>query len=209
MRTFAFPFVALLFLACDRQPTAPTTHALLPPTFEFDNGPPAPGQGFVVRFNESFYLTTVDVSQDLVVRHYNAEDITFCGGATPLPLMEEQWILGPPGTEVLFTMFRDEPVYVYRYSEVPPQAVTPQFCADLVSKWIYRGVHSSLHIDSDFSLNGLRSNTIRAAFFGQVFDRAGQRYGYWESFHVVYHPARENRPPDHPNDLDMYKLVIR
>lgn len=209
MRKLALTLVPLLLLACDWETAAPTTQSLPPPAFAFENGPPTPGQGFVIRFNETLFLTTVDVSQDLVVRHYNAEDISFCSGTTPLPLQEEQWILGPPDTEVWITMFRDEPVYVYRYSEVPPQAVTPQFCADLVTKWIYRGVHSYRHIDNDFSLNGLRSNTIRADFLGQVFDNAGQRYGYWESFHVVYHPARENRPPEHPNDLDMYNLVIR
>lgn len=205
MQTRPLILIPLLFLACGREPAAPVP----PPSFGFENGPPNPGQSFVVRTQGSVYWTSVFPSEDLVIRHFDAEHVSFCGESAPPPMVQEQWAPGMPGTEVWLAAFQDQPVYVYRNSEVPPQEVTPQYCDDLKSKWIYRGLHSYRHHDSDYSMNVPGADEIRTDFIGTLFDPAGHRYGYWEFHMFVAHPDRVGGPSDHPDYLDFYRLVIR
>lgn len=206
MHTRARILVPLLFLACGREPTAP----LPSPSFAFDNRPPNPGQSFVVRTETSVYWTSVHPSEDLVIRHFDAEHIDFCGGSAPPPMVQEQWVpsIGLE-TFVWLATFKDQPIYVYRNSEVPPQAITPQYCDDLKNKWIYHGLHSYRHHDQDYVMNVPGANEIRTDFVGTLFDPAGDRYQYREFHMFVQHPDRVGGPSDHPEYLDFYRLVIR
>jgi hypothetical protein len=172
--------------ACDQsQPVAPTAgESASHPAFGTANGPVNPGHSFVFRQDIGVFLTSVDEAQDLVVRHYNTEDIDFCGGTSSAPTAEEQLVLTRHhATETWRT--GELPVYVYRLSELPPQDVSPQFCADLVTKWIYRGTHQLRNHDNN--LFGFPSPTNAFGWRGEgtVFDRAGKKYHYQESFFAV------------------------
>lgn len=186
MRKLALLVLPLLFLACQRDPGAPATLDLPGPAFDLQNASPSPDQSVVSRTEFTLVLWgTSDPSQDLLVRHFNAEDIDLCGGATPLPSIEIQWVVAPPATQRL-AVTGEVPVYVYRLSDLPPPVnsgtVSPEFCAYLVSNWIYRGTSRYLQHDNDFDLSGVRTNAIIIDLTGTVFDRAGQRYAYRESF---------------------------
>jgi hypothetical protein len=80
------------------------------------------------------------------------------------------------------------PVYVYLLSEVPPQEESEQFCQDLVDKWIYRGTHKLTNHDNDLFFDPGRTNAFGYNGQGTVFDRAGKRYSYKESFLAVLLP---------------------
>jgi hypothetical protein len=205
MRRLALTLIPLLFLACSREPATP----LAPPSFGFENGPLNPGQSFVARTQSSFYWTTVHPSEDLVIRHFDAEHVSFCDGSASPLIIQEQWAPGGPETEVFLALFRDQPVYIYRNSEVPPQDVTPQYCDDLKNKWIYRGLHSYQHHDQDYSMDNPGADAIHSRFIGTLLDPAGHRYGYWEFHMWVGHPDPVGGPSDHPEYLDFYRLVIR
>jgi len=180
------PFLLAVASACDQsQPVAPATEESAPhPSLGTANGPVNPGHSFVFRQAIDLFLTSVDEAQDLVVRHYNAEDIDFCGGSSPTPTAEEQLVLTRHhATETWRT--GELPVYVYRLSEVPPQEESPQFCADLVTRWIYRGTHQLRNHDNN--LFGFPSPTNAFGWKGQgtVFDRDGRQHHYRESFFAV------------------------
>jgi hypothetical protein len=155
-----------------------------PPAFSTANGPVNPGHSFVFRGDIGLFLTSVDEAQDLVVRHYNTEDIDFCGGNSAEPTAEEQVVLTRHHvTETWLTGIL--PVYVYRLSEVPPQEVSPQFCVDLVNKWIYRGTHQLLNHDNNLFGDPSPTNAFGWRGQGTVLDRADKKYHYQESFFVV------------------------
>jgi hypothetical protein len=137
-----------------------------------------------------------------VVRHYNTEDIDFCGGSTATPTAEAQLVLTPGGA--IYTWRTGVlPVYVYRLSEVPPQDVSEQFCADLTTKWIYRGTHQLTNHDNNLFFEPGRINSFGWNAHGKVFDRAGAKYSYLESFLGVIDPDRQR-------DLNFrYKLAIK
>jgi hypothetical protein len=187
-----------LLLACGGDPAAPATGNRPGPSFDLQNGPATPGQSVVLRTDYSLVIwETVDPSQDLIVRHFNAEDLDLCGGATPPPLLEIQWVLAPPATQRLGTT-GELPVYVYRLSELPPPAnwgsVSPEFCADLASKWIYRGATRYIQHDNDFDLSGVRTNAITRILIGTVFDHVGQRYAYQEFLESNDRPGSGDPP---------------
>lgn len=200
------PSLLVAAAACDQsQPVAPTAVESAPhPTFGTANGPVNPGHSFVTRGSIDLFLTSVDETQDLVVRHYNTEDIDFCGGSSPAPTAEEQVVLTPHhATETWRT--GKLPVYVYRLSELPPQDVSPQFCADLLTKWIYRGTHQLRNHDNNLFGDPSPTNSFGWRATGTVFDRAGERHHYQESFFAVINwgsvPPRVIR--------DSYRLSIR
>ena len=83
------------------------------------------------------------------------------------------------------------PVYVYRLSELPPQDVSEQFCIDLTTKWIYRGTHQLTNHDNNLFGEPTRTNAFGWNAQGTVFDRAGQKYSYRESFLGVADPVRQ------------------
>lgn len=151
------------------------------------NGPANPGNSFVFRSNDGIFLTTVDETQDLVIRHYDAGNIDFCGGTAVFPTAEAQLVLTPGGaiyvwrTGVL-------PVYVYRLSEVPPQEESPQFCSDLKTKWIYRGTHHLTNHDNNLFFEPGRTNSFGFNGEGKLSDRTGKRFSYRESLLVVVAP---------------------
>ena len=176
-----------LLAACDpSQPAAPGARTP-DPAFGTGNGPAEPGHSRVLRFGEAVFLSSVDESQNLVVRHYSAEDIDFCGGSTAEPTAEAQLVL-TPNAAVFHWRTGELPVYVYRLSEVPPQDVSPQFCDDLVNKWIYRGTHQLFNRDNNLFFDPTRTNTFGWHAVGKVFDRAGNKYHYQESNTLVVDP---------------------
>jgi hypothetical protein len=178
--------------ACDTSaPVAPAGDGSgVHPQFGTSNGPVNPGHSFVFRSNDGIFLTSVDEENDLVVRHYNTEDVDFCGGGTAPPTAEAQLVLTPGGA--IYTWKTGElPVYVYRLSELPPQEVSEQFCIDLKTKWIYRGTHQLTNHDNNLFFDPGRINAFGWNAHGTVFDRAGQKYSYRESFLGVLDPKRE------------------
>ena len=177
--------------ACDTSaPVAPAVDGTgMHPEFGTSNGPANPGL-FVIRSNDGFFLTSVDEENDLVVRHYNTEDIDFCGGGTAPPTAEAQLVL-TPGAAIYTWKTGVLPVYVYRLSELPPQDVSEQFCIDLKTKWIYRGTHQLTNHDNNLFGEPTRTNAFGWNAQGTVFDRAGQKYSYRESFLGVAVPVRQ------------------
>jgi hypothetical protein len=191
-----FPISAALSLlaaglACEpAQPAAPTAaEPSATPSFGTSNGPANPGNGhsFIIRSLDEFFLSTVDEEQDLVVRHYNTEDIDFCGGSTPVPLAEAQLKL-TPGAAIYHWKTGFIPVYIYRLSELPPQDVSPEFCAALKTAWIYRGMHHLRNHDNNLFFDPSRNNSFGWNAQGKVFDRAGVQHSYKESLQVVADP---------------------
>jgi hypothetical protein len=182
--------------ACDQaQSLAPTATGaeVAPPSSRTINGPPNPGH--VERF-EAAFITTVFPDQDLVVRRYNTEDVDFCGGSTPFgPFWSFQDVLTPRAI-IELTNSGEIPVYVYRLSEVPPVIVEDlppelvlEFCAALKEKWLYRGTHHFISHDNDLFGSGTRMNSVTQKAEGTVFDRAGEKHAYRESFFIVWNPA--------------------
>jgi hypothetical protein len=190
--------------ACDTSaPVAPAGDGSgVHPQFGTSNGPVNPGHSFVFRSNDGIFLTSVDEENDLVVRHYNTEDVDFCGGGTAPPTAEAQLVLTPGGA--IYTWKTGViPVYVYRLSEVPPQDVSDQLCIDLKTKWIYRGTHKLTNHDNNLFFEPGRTDAFGWNAQGTVFDRAGQQYSYRESFLAVL-------VPDPFRELNSrYKLVIK
>jgi hypothetical protein len=178
--------------ACDTPtPVAPAGDGSgVHPEFGTSNGPVIPGHSFVIRSNDEFFLTSVDEANDLVVRHYNTEDIDFCGGGTAPPTAEAQLVL-TPGAAIYTWKTGVLPVYVYRLSEVPPQDVSEQFCIDLTTKWIYRGTHQLTNHDNNLFFDPGRIDAFGWNAQGTVFDRAGKEYSYLESFLGVADPDRQ------------------
>ncbi len=177
----------VVLAACNGSTPAAPTSADPTPEFGTSNGPVNPGHSFVFRSNDQIFLATVDETQDLVVRHYNTEDIDFCGGGTAPPTAEAQLVLTTGGA--IYTWRTGMlPVYVYRLSEVPPQEVSPQFCSDLATKWIYRGTHQLTNHDNNLFFEPGRTNAFGWNAQGKVLDRAGKSYGYRESFLAVIVP---------------------
>jgi hypothetical protein len=200
--------VALLVaasLACESgQPAAPTApESPATPSFGTANGPANPGHSFIVRSLDLFFLTTVDEEQDLVVRHYNTEDIDFCGGSSSVPLAEAQLKVKPGSPAIYHWKTGFIPVYIYRLSELPPGDVTPEFCEALATKWIYRGMHHLRNHDNNLFFDPSRTNSFGWNAQGKVFDRAGVKHSYKESLQVVVDP--EPFRVVHEN----YKLSIR
>jgi hypothetical protein len=192
--------------ACEQsQPVAPTAGETAPnPVFGTANGPVNPGHSFVFRQAIDVFLVSVDEAQDLVVRHYNTEDIDFCGGSSSTPTAEEQVVL--TRNHVTETWRTGQlPIYVYRLSEVPPGEVSPQFCADIATKWIYRGTHRLRNNDNNLFGDPQPTNAFGWRGEGTVFDRAGKRYHYEESLFVVI-----DWGSDPPRVIrDDYQLSIR
>lgn len=209
MLTRAFILIPLLLLACGREPAGPSPRFSVGSEngVSLENGPLNPGQSFVIRTQRSVYWTSVHLAEDLVIRHFDAEHVEFCGGSAPAPVLQEQRM--PSLGFVLISWFRDQPVYVYRNSEVPPQDVTPQYCEDLKTKWIYRGVHSYRGHDQDVMMDVPGANQMRTDYIGHLFDPAGHRYVYRQVHMYVVHPDAVGGPTDHPEWLEFYKLVIR
>lgn len=184
------------------------------PAFGTANGPENPGHSFVLRFDAGvflygpggapFFLVSEDQAHDLVVRHYNAEDIDFCGGSSPEPSSEAQLVF-TPGAAVYVWKTGVLPVYVYRFSEVPPFTgdITEEFCSDLREKWIYRGTHKLLNHDSDLFFDPTRMDAFGWHAEGIVYDRAGGKYAYQESESAVVDPRTLRIIRDD------YKLSIR
>jgi hypothetical protein len=193
--------LAFVVAACEEaQSVAPSPPEVASrPAFGTANGPENPGHSFVLRFDAGvflygpggvpFFLVSVDETQDLAVRHYNAEDIDFCGGSTPEPASEAQQVLTPPGPVVYVWQTGVLPVYVYRLSEVPPtEEVTEQFCNDLKEKWIYRGTHQLLNHDNNQFFDPTRTDAFGWHAQGIVYDRAGGKHAYQESESAVVDP---------------------
>jgi hypothetical protein len=157
------------------------------PMFGTGNGPVNPGHSFVFRSNDGIFLTSVDDANNLVVRHYNTEDVDFCGGGTAPPTAEAQLVLTPGGA--IYTWKTGViPVYVYLLSEVPPQEVSEQFCIDLKEKWIYRGTHKLTNHDNNLFFEPGRTNAFGYNGQGTVFDRGGVKFSYRESLLAVLVP---------------------
>lgn len=210
MRKLAFTLIPLLFLACGREPAAPTTGNLPGPSFDFQNGPASPGGSGVLRTDYVLvFWATGDPSQDLLVRHFNAEDLDLCGGATPFPTVEIQWVVGQLATQ-RFAKSDDLPVYVYRYSDVEPPVNNfgTEYCAYLASNWIYRGTSRYLQHDNDYDLSGVRTNAISVDLDGTVFDRAGRQYTYHESYVSNDRPGSAQPPGPVSHYWSRYTLSI-
>ncbi len=169
------------------EPAAPVAGGV-GPAYGTSNGPANPGNSLVVRFDDEAFLVSVDPANDLVVRHYNAEDIFFCGGSTGAAPAEAQLVL-TPNAAVYGWKTGEVPVYVYRLSEVPPQVVSPQLCADLVDKWIYAGTHTLINHDNNLFFDPSRTNAFGWNGNGTVYDRNGAAYHYSELTHVVVDPS--------------------
>jgi hypothetical protein len=171
--------------SCDSSSPAAPALSSNSPEFGTGNGPSSAGP-FVVRSNDGIFLTSVDEAQDLVVRHYNTEDIDFCGGGTPAPTAEAQLVF-TANAAVYVWQTGELPVYVYRLSEVPPQEdVTRQFCKALKEKWIYRGTHQLTNHDNNLFGEPGRQNSFGWNAQGTVFDRLGKKYSYGESLLIVF-----------------------
>jgi hypothetical protein len=69
--------------------------------------------------------------------------------------------------------------------------VSEQFCIDLKTKWIYRGTHQLTNHDNNLFFDPGRINAFGWNAQGTVFDRAGQKYSYLESFLGVIDPDRQ------------------
>jgi hypothetical protein len=191
MPRYAFFVLSLLMglVACDTaRPVGPTgAGSGGVPELGTSNGPINPGHSFVFRSNDGIFLSTVDDANGLVVRHYNTEDIDFCGGSTPPPTAEAQLVL-TPGAAIYTWRTGELPVYVYRISEVPPGDVSPDFCQKLKDKWIYRGTHKLTNHDNNLFFEPGRTNAFGYNGQGTVFDRAGRSYAYRESLLAVLNP---------------------
>lgn len=187
------PLLLLIALAfawgCDQsQPTAPVESApRTDPSLGTSNGPAEPGNSFVVRLDGEPFLTSVDEENDLVVRHYDAGNIDFCGGSSSFPTTEEQLVFTPNGTIMQFRT-GEIPVYIYRLSEVPPGEPS---CEDLETKWLYRGTHQLLSRDNNFFGEFTHGNAFGYTGDGTVYDRNGQAYHYHEQFLFVWNPLVE------------------
>jgi hypothetical protein len=194
--------------ACEQaKPTAPTNDI---PVFGTGNGPAEPGHSFVVRANDGIFLSSVDEVNGLVVRHYNTENIDFCGGTDTPPTAEAQAVF-TPGAVIYTWKTGVIPVYVYRLSEVPPQGVSQQFCDDLKSRWIYKGTHTLTNHDNDLFFELGRTNAFGWMGQGSVVDRAGRGYRYNESFQASITPVPAP-PPENVIGVERnvrYSLSIR
>jgi hypothetical protein len=211
MRKLALTLIPLLVLACGREPAAPTTGNSASPSFDFQNGPANPGESGVLRTD--FVLVnweTPHPSEGLTVRHFNAEDLDLCGGATPFPTVEIQWVVGQLATQ-RFAKSDDLPVYVYRYPDVVPpfNNFGTEYCAYLASNWIYRGTSRYLQHDNDYDLSGVRTDAISVNLSGTVFDRAGQRYKYDESYVSNDRPGSAQPPGPVAHYWSRYTLSIK
>ncbi len=193
--SLTYPAALILASACEQAPSlAPAVNSPdgAPPSFSTANGPDNAGR--VVRFEAAVFLTEYP-DRDLVVRHYNAEDIDFCGGSTSgLESWAFQDVL-TPGAVVELAQSGEIPVYVYRFSEVPPfvaeelpPEVLLEVCADLKEKWIYRGTHHFRSHDNDLFGDPTRANAFGFTAEGTVFDRAGGKHAYRESLVFVWDP---------------------
>lgn len=182
MRKLPYLLIPLLALACERDPVTPPAGGQQRPAFDQQSDPASPEQSAVSWTEETAQRwETADPTQDLIVRHFNAEDLDLCGGATPFPVIEIQWISTPLANQR--TAFSDDmPAYVYHRSEVPPpsdwQNLSPEFCSALATKWIYRGTTRFRQHDNDFDLSGVRTNAITAQFTGTLYDHSGQGHAY-------------------------------
>jgi hypothetical protein len=156
----------------------------------------------VIRSNDGIFLSTVDDVNGLVVRHYNTEDIDFCGGADTPPTAEAQLVFTPGGA--IYTWKTGViPVYIYRLSEDPPQEVSDQFCSDLKTKWIYKGTHTLTNHDNNLFFEPGRTNAFGFNAVGKVSDRTGKAYSYRESFLAAITPVFA--PP--PNEDEVIGIV--
>jgi len=191
MLPLIYPAALILASACEQAPSlAPAVNSPdgATPTFGTSNGPENPGNSFVFRSGGFLFLVTEYPDQDLIVRHYNAEDIDFCGGSTASPEWEFQDVVTPRAV-VDLAKSGTIPAYVYRISEVPSVIdVTPEFCSDLKSKWIYRGTHHILNHDNDVFGDPTRTNPFGFHAEGTLFDRAGGKHAYRELFFAVFDP---------------------
>jgi hypothetical protein len=179
--------------ACEEgKPTAPSDDN---PMFGTGNGPAEPGHSLVVRSNDGIFLTSVDEVNGLVVRHYNTENIDFCGGTDTPPTAEAQAVF-LPGAVIYTWKTGVIPVYVYRLSEVPPQEASPQLCNDLKTKWLYKGTHTLTNHDNDVFFEPGRTNAFGWIGQGSVVDRAGRGYRYSESFQAAITPVPAPPPED-------------
>jgi hypothetical protein len=200
MRPRSFPAYSLQFLgvvlviaACEHSaPVAPTSERPTSVNPAASAAPANPGHSFVFRsVGDIDFLISVDEAQDLIVRHYDAANIDFCGGSASVPPAEHQLVL-TPGAAVYTWRTGFIPVYIYRLSEVPPtEVVTPQFCDDLKTKWIYRGMHRLLNHDNDLFGDPTRTNPFGWNAEGTVFDPAGGRHAYREAFFTVWDPETQ------------------
>jgi hypothetical protein len=173
----------LLLAACQSPPLSPEAGGRVArPTADFTtaNGPAAPGHSMVTRFNGGVFLTSVDEEHDLVVRHYNVEDFVACGGSSPVPPSDAQLVVTPHAS-IYVWQTGTIPVYVYRLSEVPPGVASPELCADLATKWIYRGTHQLLNHDNNLTFDPSHTDAFGWNGHGTVYDRAGKAYRYHES----------------------------
>jgi hypothetical protein len=200
MRSRSFPAYSLQCLgvvlgiaACEHPtPVAPTSVAPTSVGPAASAAPANPGHSFVFRsVGDIDFLISVDEGQDLIVRHYDAANIDFCGGSASVPAAEHQLVL-TPGAAVYTWKTGFIPVYIYRLSEVPPtDVVTPAFCDDLKTKWIYRGMHQLLNHDNNLFGDPTRTNAFGWNAEGTVFDPAGGRHAYRESFLTVWDPETQ------------------
>jgi len=176
------------------------------------NGPANPGNSLVFRSNDGIFLSSVDEEHGLVVRHYNTEDIDFCGGGTAAPTAEAQIVFTPRAA--IYTWKTGVlPVYVYLLSEVPPQDVSASFCSDLKTKWIYKGTHTLKNTDNNLFFEPGRTDAFGWRAQGTVLDRQGKAYSYMESLQAAITPVATGNPP--PDDIMgverhvKYSLTIR
>jgi len=163
-------------------PFTPTNGSRQGPAFDLQSDPASPEQSAVSSTEETAqHWETADPGQDLIVRHFNAEDLDLCGGATPFPVIEIQWISTPLANQRT-AVSDDMPAYVYYRSEVPPpsdwQNLSPEFCSALATKWIYRGTTRFRQHHNDLALSGVRTNVISRQFIGTLYDHTGRGHAY-------------------------------
>jgi hypothetical protein len=181
----------LLTLASCEEAQSPTPTAISSEgalAFSSASRPTNPGHSAVFRFEDVLFFETDDPAQDLVVRHYNAADTDLCGGSSADPLWDFQQVL----TEAAIVELAKSgtiPIYVYRFSEVPPFfEATPEICAALKDQWIYRGTHHIVYHDNNLEGDPTHTNAFGFQAEGTLFDPEGGRHAYRESLQVVADP---------------------
>ena len=191
MRAFTIPtllLVASLAVGCTDE-TAPTaaTEAVAGPSFNFTNGPDNPGASIVFRFDNiggNFLLTT---DGELFVRHFQSDDIFFCGGSQGFPnwTFNDVWQFFPEFPAVFRELAKSGEIPVFIYPPFPGG----DFCDFLANDWLYKGTHTLVNPDNNFFwfLGVGDQDSFGWSAHGFVEDPSGNRFRYTEEFRIIVH----------------------
>jgi hypothetical protein len=179
-RSLVAAILALVIAGCQEAPTSPTADDVAP-SFNFVNGPEAPGNGnsAVLRLGASFDFLTFEETgtDDLLAYHIQANDIFFCGGTGAYPVLDIQAVQTPSGMMRGIVHLDDAPVAIYRPADFFAAffAGFDEWCEFMTNEWLYVGSHR-LRIVGQLGVGPTFGWTAN----GDVTDQSGASFRYAE-----------------------------